>query len=101
MGFFESSQTKHDCWSVYLVNNYRFDRFSLKHVLDGRRYSAFGVRAGQRPAAGAQLFRRIPHNKRMAGKGKHFNIVIVIAGCSKGPAPERWANYRPINREPR
>src|SRR5450759_1553992 len=47
-------------------------------MLDGGGNAAFGVRAGKLPAPAAQLFRRIPHDKGMAGEGKHFNIVIVI-----------------------
>src|ERR1019366_644701 len=61
-----------------LVNDYLVKRFSVQRVLDGGGYAAFGVRAGKRPAAAAQLFGCIPHDKRVAGKGKHFNVVIVI-----------------------
>ena len=47
-------------------------------MLDGGGYSTLGIRPSEPPAAGSQLLRRIPHDKGMAGKGKHFNVVIVI-----------------------
>src|SRR5208282_4358848 len=74
----ESSQTGHDRRCANLVNDYWVKRFSMQRVLDGGGYTAFGIRAGKRPAPGTQLFRGIPHDKRVAGKGKHFNVVIVI-----------------------
>src|SRR5712692_3229682 len=63
----------------------------MEHVLDGGGYSVIGVRVGERPAARAQLFRCIPHDKWVARKGKHFNVVIVITNghdLLAGNAPE-------------
>src|SRR5580700_3913335 len=50
----------------------------MEHMLDGGGYAAFGVRARKLPSTPAQLFRCISHDKGVASKGKHLNIIIVI-----------------------
>src|SRR5260370_24078169 len=96
--FFDRSQADTDRGSAKLINDDRFDLLPTQHVLHGGGYTALGVRAGKRPAAGAQLLGRIPHDKGVAGESKHFNIVIVIANghdllagnaAVVGPALER------------
>src|ERR1017187_10334202 len=58
--------------------DYRFDRFAVQHVLDGRGHATFSIGPGQRPAAVAQLLRRISHDKGLSGESQHFDIVVVI-----------------------
>src|SRR5271167_1512196 len=59
--FFDWSQAKSSQAdtnrSVNLVNHYRFERLPVEHVLNGCGYAALRVRARQRPAPPAQLFR--------------------------------------------
>src|SRR5271165_1237384 len=50
----------------------------IQHLLDGRGNAALIVVQRYRPAALFQVVGRVPHDHRMAGKGQHLDVVVIV-----------------------
>src|SRR5579864_2249195 len=57
----------------------RLDLSPGQHRLQSGGYAILVVRPGELPAPAAEVFRRISHDNRVSGKGKHFYIVVIVS----------------------
>src|ERR1700692_992584 len=92
----QSSEAHTDRRCAKLVRDVQRQLFSIQNMLHRRGYAIFGIRAGKLPTPPKQFFGCISHDKRVAGKGKHFYIVIVIAN-----GHDLLGRYSPVTRPAR
>ena len=61
---------------------------SFDYIRHGGGYAALVIAQGYGPAPGAQFLAGIPHDNRMSGKLKHFDVVVVVTDGHDLFAPE-------------
>src|SRR5579864_8730261 len=57
----------------------RLDLSPGQHRLQSGGHAILVVRPGEPPAPAAEVFRRISHDNRVSGKGKHFYVVVIVS----------------------
>src|SRR5450755_1522641 len=51
----------------------------LQHLVNGGSHAVLVMMQRDRPAILFQIVRRISHDHRMAGKGQHVNVIVIVA----------------------